>query len=101
MSPTSLTCSGSRISAPYTLYCTSTRGCWPARLPSGRQALASLSYLAAFVTEPGESLLDVQPPETAARYRSLATQTQSGPVIPASSQFLGQWGITDPALRER
>ena len=66
---------------------------------SGR--LASLTYLAAFVTEPGESLLDVEPPETAARYRSLATQTQSGPVVPASPQFLDQWGITDPALREQ
>ena len=39
--------------------------------------------------------------KTAERYRSLATQARSGPVIPASPQFLDQWGITDPARREK
>jgi pimeloyl-ACP methyl ester carboxylesterase len=63
--------------------------------------LASLTYLGAFVAEPGESLLDVEPPETARTYRELATATERGSVIPASPRFLDQWGVTDPALREK
>jgi pimeloyl-ACP methyl ester carboxylesterase len=63
--------------------------------------LASVTYLGAFVAEPGESLLSVEPAEVARRYRELATPTPHGSVIPASQQFLDQWGVTDPSLREK
>jgi hypothetical protein len=46
-----------------------------------------------------ESLLDVEPPETAARYRSLAAASPGGDVVPATDAFLDQWGVTDPAAR--
>lgn len=63
--------------------------------------LASVTYLAAFIAGPGESLLDVEPAEVAQRYRQLAAPSAGGLVVPASAQFLDQWGVTDPALREK
>jgi pimeloyl-ACP methyl ester carboxylesterase len=58
------------------------------------ERLASITYLAAFLTRPGECLLDVEPEATAARYRSLATESGDGWRIPASPAFLAQWGVT-------
>jgi pimeloyl-ACP methyl ester carboxylesterase len=63
--------------------------------------LASVIYLAAFVTGPGQSLLDVEPPETARRYRELAERAGDGWFLPAEARFLDQWGITDASLRAR
>jgi len=61
--------------------------------------LASVVYLGAFVTAPGESLLDVVPPEVAERYRRLAATEGDGWRVPASVTFLDQWGVTDVGLR--
>jgi pimeloyl-ACP methyl ester carboxylesterase len=61
--------------------------------------LASIVCLGAFLTAPGECLLDIEPPETAARYRQLAAEHGDGWYVPASDAFLDQWGVTDPALR--
>jgi pimeloyl-ACP methyl ester carboxylesterase len=61
--------------------------------------LASIVYFAAFVTAPGESLLDVEPPEVAARYRKLVNEGGDGWYLPATDHFLEQWGITDERLR--
>jgi pimeloyl-ACP methyl ester carboxylesterase len=61
--------------------------------------LASVIYLAAFIAQPGQCLLDVEPPDVARRYRDLAASGGEGWFVPASPQFLEQWGITDPALR--
>jgi len=63
--------------------------------------LASVTYLAAFIVQPGQCLLDVEPPEVARRYRDLAASAGEGWFVPASPQFLEQWGIADPALRAR
>lgn len=63
--------------------------------------LASITYLGAFLAEPGECLLDVEPPATADRYRSLAAESGDGWRVPASGAFLVQWGVTDPALVAR
>jgi pimeloyl-ACP methyl ester carboxylesterase len=63
--------------------------------------LSSVTYLAAFIVRPGQCLLDVEPPDVARRYRELATSGGDGWVVPASPQFLEQWGITDPVLRAR
>jgi pimeloyl-ACP methyl ester carboxylesterase len=63
--------------------------------------LASVVYLAAFVTAPGQSLLDVEPPETAERYRELAAGEGEGWFVPATEAFLDQWGMRDEALRAR
>ncbi|MET9772019.1 alpha/beta hydrolase [Streptomyces sp. NPDC006415] len=61
--------------------------------------LASVTFLGAFVVRPGECLLDVEPPETADRYRALAATEGEGRYLPADASFLTQWGITDQALR--
>lgn len=51
-----------------------------------------------FYARPGQSLLDVEPPETSARYRDIAAEQGDGWRIPASDAFLAQWGVTDPAM---
>jgi len=61
--------------------------------------LASVVLLGAFVADPGQCLLDVEPAATAARYRELAASAGDGWRVPASERFLDQWGVTDPALR--
>ena len=58
-----------------------------------------VSFLGAFLADPEECLLDVEPPETAGRYRTLAAEQGDGWRIPASPAFLDQWGVTDPAQR--
>lgn len=58
--------------------------------------IGQVVHLGAFVVEPGECLLDVEPPETAARYRELVATTGDGWRVPASDAFLDQWGVTDP-----
>jgi pimeloyl-ACP methyl ester carboxylesterase len=63
--------------------------------------LASVTYLAAFIARPGQSLQDVEPPDVARRYRALAASDGAGWRVPASPRFLEQWGITDPGLRAR
>ncbi len=63
--------------------------------------LASVIYLAAFVTAPGQCLLDVEPHEVAWRYRRMAEDAGEGWFVPASSQFLDQWGVAEETVRER
>lgn len=58
-----------------------------------------MAYLGAFVTGPGECLLDVEPEATARRYRDVAAADGDGWRVPASPAFLDQWGVTDPGLR--
>ena len=64
------------------------------------ERLASVVYLGAFVTAPGESLLDVEPPEVAERYRAQVAAAGDGWILPASDAFLEQWGIDGDAERE-
>jgi len=61
--------------------------------------LASIVYLGAFVTGPGECLLDVEPPEAAERYRRLVAEDGEGWYLPATDAFLAQWGVTGAAAR--
>jgi pimeloyl-ACP methyl ester carboxylesterase len=61
--------------------------------------LASVVYLGAFVTRPGQSLLDVEPPAVGERYLELARTSGDGWYVPASDRFLDQWGVTDGRLR--
>lgn len=63
-----------------------------------RGRIASITFLGAFVTEPGECLLDVEPPEVARRYRQQVQDAGEGWYLPADSGFMEQWGIT-PDLR--
>jgi pimeloyl-ACP methyl ester carboxylesterase len=63
--------------------------------------LASVTYLAAFIALPGQNLLDIEPPDVARRYRELAADEGEGWLVPTSSQFLEQWGITSQAMRAR
>jgi pimeloyl-ACP methyl ester carboxylesterase len=61
--------------------------------------LASVTFLGAFIARPGESLLDLEPPDVRRRYRELAASGGEGWFVPASPQFLDQWGLTDGGLR--
>jgi pimeloyl-ACP methyl ester carboxylesterase len=61
--------------------------------------LASIVFFAAFLTGPGESLLDVEPPDVASHYRALVNDSGDGWYLPATDQFLEQWGIADEHLR--
>ncbi len=70
----------------------------PVAQQSGRR-LASIVYLAAFVTGPGQSLLDVEPPEVAQRYRETVVTEGQGWRLPANPHFLEQWGIRDETMR--
>jgi pimeloyl-ACP methyl ester carboxylesterase len=63
------------------------------------ERLASVVYLGAFITAPGQSLLDVEPPAVAERYRREVAETGNGWILPASDAFLAQWGIEDAAER--
>ncbi|MBY8885870.1 alpha/beta fold hydrolase [Streptomyces sp. PTM05] len=63
------------------------------------ERLAGVVFLAAFLADPGQSLLDVEPPSVAARYREIADATGDGWRVPAGPAFLDQWGVTDPDLR--
>ena len=59
------------------------------------ERLTSIAFLGAFLTEPGQSLLDVEPPDVAARYRQIAEEQGNGWLVPASPAFLGQWGVPE------
>jgi len=61
--------------------------------------LASVVYLGAFVTAPGESLLDVEPADVADRYRRQVAEDGEGWYLPATDAFLKQWGIRDGTMR--
>ncbi|MGD0746412.1 MAG: alpha/beta fold hydrolase [Acidimicrobiales bacterium] len=61
--------------------------------------LSSVVYLGAFVTAPGESLLDVEPEDVADRYRRQVAGEGEGWYLPATDAFLEQWGIHDEAMR--
>jgi pimeloyl-ACP methyl ester carboxylesterase len=61
--------------------------------------LSTVVYLGAFVTAPGESLLDVEPPVVAERYRREVREGGEGWFLPATAAFLEQWGIREAALR--
>ena len=60
------------------------------------ERLASVVYLGAFITAPGQSLLDVEPPEVAERYRRQVAEAGQGWFLPASDAFLEQWGVGTP-----
>ncbi len=62
------------------------------------ELLSSITFLGAFLVQPGECLLDVEPPTTATRYRRLALERGDGGRLPAITEFLEQWGISDPVL---
>jgi hypothetical protein len=63
--------------------------------------LASVTFLGAFIAQPGQSLLDVEPAAVAQRYRQLAASDGDGWFVPASPRFLDQWGVSSDALRGR
>jgi pimeloyl-ACP methyl ester carboxylesterase len=63
--------------------------------------LASVTFLGAFIAQPGQSLLDVEPPDAGRRYRELAASAGDGWFVPASPRFLDQWGVTSGPLRAR
>jgi pimeloyl-ACP methyl ester carboxylesterase len=61
--------------------------------------IRQIVHLGAFLVDPGECLLDVEPPETASRYRELVATSGDGWRVPASDAFLEQWGVTDPEAK--
>ncbi len=65
------------------------------------ERLSAIVYFGAFVTAPGQSLLDVEPVDVADRYRRQAAENGEGWYLPATDAFLAQWGVRDDALRAR
>ena len=69
------------------------------------ERLASIVYLGAFVTAPGESLLDVEPPEVAERYRhrwlNRATAGSSRPPMPFSNSGASPTPPSVPSIGPR
>jgi pimeloyl-ACP methyl ester carboxylesterase len=63
------------------------------------ERIASVVYVGAFMAGPGQSLLDVEPPDVAERYRRQAAEEGEGWYLPATDAFLEQWGLRDPDLR--
>ncbi len=57
--------------------------------------LRGVVFLGAFVTLPGQCLLDVEPPEVAQRYRAAAESEGDGWLVRASPAFLTQWGVPE------
>lgn len=66
----------------------------------GRQHFRQIVLMGAFHVRPGQSLLDVEPPETAERYRRLAGEHGDGFRVPASDAFLTQWGVETSELAD-
>ena len=74
--------------------CTATPASSPARWPNAPgSGWLRWCISGAFVTAPGESLLDVEPPEVAERYRRQVAEAGEGWYLPATDAFLEQWGI--------
>ena len=63
------------------------------------QRLSCVIYAGAFYTYSGESLLSIEPPKTVQHYDSQVTQFGDGWYLPASDQFLDQWGISNLELK--
>lgn len=57
--------------------------------------LSGVVFLAAFVADSGQSLLDVEPPEVAERYRRLAVTEGDGWLLRADPAFLDRWGVPE------
>jgi pimeloyl-ACP methyl ester carboxylesterase len=66
---------------------------------SSADRLDTVVYLGAFVTAPGQCLLDVEPPDVAEHYRRQVAEEGEGWYLPATDAFLEQWGATDPVQR--
>ncbi|ARJ05896.1 esterase [Cnuibacter physcomitrellae] len=64
---------------------------------SGR--IRSVVFAGAFYVRPGQRLLDVEPPAVAERYTALAREQGDGWRLPATTAFLSQWAVTDPAMQ--
>ncbi len=57
------------------------------------ERLGAVVYLAGFVARTGESLLDVEPPDVAERYRHLVAAEGDGWLLRARESFLAQWSV--------
>lgn len=62
--------------------------------------LKELVYLDAFVIDEGESLMDVEPPDSREAFMAIAREQGDGWRIPPQKQALERWGLDDPADRE-
>lgn len=62
--------------------------------------ISGLVYLDAFVARDGESVMDVEPPESRDYFLTVAREQGDGWRIPAAEAALERWGITDPNDRQ-
>lgn len=62
--------------------------------------LKRVVYLDAFVVHDGESLMDVEPPDSRQAFLDVAGEQGDGWRIPAQESALKRWGLEDPADRE-
>lgn len=61
--------------------------------------IRSVVFAGAFYVRPGQRLLDVEPAAVAERYTAEVHEHGDGWRLPATTAFLAQWAITDPALQ--
>ena len=58
--------------------------------------IARLVYLDAFLPGDGESVMDLEPPESRQAFFDVAREQGDGWKIPPQEAFLDRWGLTDP-----
>jgi len=62
--------------------------------------LSAVILLGAFIAHRGESLLDVEPPESQEAFLRLADEQGDGIKVPFQESFLERWGVSDPELAQ-
>ena len=62
--------------------------------------IAQLVYLDAFLPRHGESVMDMEPPDSRQAFLEIAREQGGGWKIPPQQAFLDRWGLTDPGDRE-
>ncbi|KLR60485.1 putative hydrolase or acyltransferase of alpha/beta superfamily [Actinobacteria bacterium IMCC26207] len=64
------------------------------------ERISRLIYLDAFLPRDGESVLDIEPPQSREAFLSIARDQGDGWRLPPQQSFLDRWGLTDPADRK-
>jgi pimeloyl-ACP methyl ester carboxylesterase len=60
------------------------------------ERLSAVVAIGALIARPGQSMLEVEPPQVAARYRQSVETNGNGWLLRASPAFLAQWAVPQP-----
>ena len=64
------------------------------------ERIARLVYLDAFMPDDGESVMDMEPPESREAFLRVVREQGDGWRVVAQEEYLERWGVTDPADRD-